>query len=110
MGTLLGIAIGIGLSAACGFRVFVPLLVMNIASLAGHLHLAYGFEWIGSYYATVAFGTATIVEVLAYYTPWLDHILDLITTPAAIIAMASSVEALPMKERSRVADFIWVEG
>jgi len=84
--TLLGIAIGIGLSAACGLRVFVPLLVMNLAVLTGHLHLSPGFEWIGSYYATVAFITATLVEVLAYYIPWLDHVLDLIASPAAIIA------------------------
>ena len=84
--TLLGIAIGIGLSAACGLRVFVPLLVMNLAVLTGHLHLSPGFEWIGSDYATVAFVTATLVEVLAYYIPWLDHVLDLIASPAAIIA------------------------
>jgi hypothetical protein len=86
METLLGIAVGIGLSAACGFRVFVPLFVMNLASLSGHLHLASGFAWIGSYYATVAFGTATVVEILGYYLPWLDHILDIVATPAAIIA------------------------
>ena len=86
METLLGIAIGIGLSAACGFRVFVPLLVMNLASLGGQLHLSSGFVWIGSYYATIAFATATIVEALGYYIPWLDHFLDIIAAPAAIIA------------------------
>ncbi len=86
METLLGITVGIGLSAACGFRVFVPLLAMNLATLSGHLHLAPGFEWIESYYATVAFGTATVVEVLAYYIPWLDNVLDLVASPAAIIA------------------------
>ena len=86
METLLGIAVGIGFSAACGFRVFVPLLVMNLASLSGHLHLGSDFAWIGSYYAMVAFGTATIVEVLGYYIPWLDHVLDIVATPAAIIA------------------------
>jgi hypothetical protein len=84
--TLVGIPIGIGLSAACGFRVFVPLLVMNLASLTGHLHLGSGFEWIGSTYATMAFGTATALEVLAYYIPWLDHILDVITSPVAVVA------------------------
>jgi len=84
--TLLGLAVGIGLSAACGFRVFVPLLAINIAALTGYLHLAPGFEWIGSYPATIAFGTATVVEILAYYIPWLDHLLDLITSPAAIVA------------------------
>jgi hypothetical protein len=86
MDTLLGIPVGIGLSAACGFRVFVPLLVMNLASLSGQLHLSSGFTWIGSYYATVAFSTATVVEVLGYYIPWLDHVLDIGATPAAIIA------------------------
>jgi len=86
METFIGITVGIGLSAACGFRVFVPLLVMNLATITGHLHLAPGFEWIGSDYATIAFGTATIVEILAYYISWLDHVLDLIASPAAIIA------------------------
>jgi hypothetical protein len=86
METILGICIGIGLSAACGFRVFVPLLVMNIATLSGHLALAPGFEWIGSYPALVAFSVATCVEIAGYYIPWVDHLLDTIATPAAIIA------------------------
>ena len=86
METLLGIAVGIGLSAACGFRVFVPLLVMNLASLTGLLHLAPGFSWVGSPYATVAFATATILEVSGYYLPWVDHLLDIFATPAAVIA------------------------
>ncbi len=84
--TFLGIAVGIGLSAACGFRVFVPLLLMNLASLSGHLHFSLEFAWIGSYHATVAFAPATVVEVLGYYVPWLDHVLDIAATPAAIIA------------------------
>ena len=86
METFLGIAIGIGLSAACGLRVFVPLLVMNLASRTGHIHLSSGFAWIGSDFATVAFATATIVEVLGYYIPWLDHALDIAASPAAVIA------------------------
>lgn len=84
--TILGICLGIGLSAACGFRVFVPLLVMNLASLSGHLHLAHGFDWIGSYPATVAFSVATALEIAGYYIPWVDHLLDTIATPAAVIA------------------------
>jgi ethanolamine utilization microcompartment shell protein EutS len=94
--TLLGITVGIGLSAACGFRVFVPLLVMNLASLTGNLHLSSGFEWIGNYYATIAFGMATIVEILAYYIPWLDHILDLIASPAAIVAGTIATASMVM--------------
>jgi hypothetical protein len=97
METFLGIAVGIGLSAACGFRVFVPLLVMNLASLTGHLHLGPGFEWIGSTYGTVAFGTATLVEILAYTIPWLDHVLDLIASPAAIVAGAIVTASMGME-------------
>jgi len=93
---LFGIAVGIGLSAACGFRVFVPLLTMNVAALTGYLQLAPGFEWIGSYPATIAFGSATIVEVLAYYIPWLDHFLDLIASPAAIVAGTIATASMVM--------------
>jgi hypothetical protein len=64
----------------------VPLLVVNLASLTGNLQLSTGFEWIGSYYCTIAFGTVALVEVLAYTLPWLDHILDAIASPAAIMA------------------------
>ena len=86
METLIAIIVGIGLSAACGFRVFVPLLVMNLASQTGYLQLSPGFEWIGGTPATIIFATATVFEILAYYIPWLDNILDTVTTPAAMIA------------------------
>lgn len=91
----LSVCLGIGLAAACGFRVFVPLLGMSIAAQAGHLQLASGFEWIGTWPALGCFATATALEVGAYYVPWLDNLLDTIATPAAIvagtIAMASAV-------------------
>ena len=82
----LALLTGIGLSAACGFRVFVPMLVVSIASHAGYLELAPGFEWIGSYPAMGAFGVATVLEIGAYYIPWLDNLLDTVATPAAVIA------------------------
>ncbi len=86
METLLSLGIGLGLSAACGFRVFVPLLFASLAAHAGYLSLAPGFEWIGTPPALYAFATATLLEVLAYYVPWLDNALDTIATPAAVIA------------------------
>src|SRR5438552_4638510 len=86
METLLSICVGIGLSAACGFRVFVPLLVMSIAAASGHLTVASGFQWIGSYPALVAFSVATLLEIAGYYIPWVDNLLDTIAIPAAIIA------------------------
>jgi hypothetical protein len=86
METLLGTAIGVGLSAACGFRVFIPLLIMNLAAISGQFRLSPEFAWIGTPYATLAFTTATIAEIIGYYIPWFDHILDIVATPAAIIA------------------------
>ena len=86
MDALLSIGIGLGLSAACGFRVFVPLLVASLAAQAGYLSLTPGFEWVGTQPALYAFGTATLLEILAYYIPWLDNALDAIATPAAVIA------------------------
>jgi len=88
MDTLLSILIGLGLSAACGFRVFVPLLVMSLASRAsvGHLDLGSGFAWIGSTPALIAFSVATGLEIAGYYIPWVDNLLDAVATPAAIVA------------------------
>jgi Domain of unknown function (DUF4126) len=83
---VLGICIGISLSAACGFRVFVPPLIVSIAALWGHLTLAPGFEWIGSYEALRAFAIATLIEVTGYYIPWVDHLLDIVATPIAVVS------------------------
>ncbi len=80
------ICLGLGLSAACGFRIFVPLLGLSIAAQAGHLNLASGFEWIDSPAALVCFSVATVLEILAYYIPWVDNALDSIATPAAVVA------------------------
>jgi hypothetical protein len=66
--------------------VFVPLLVASLAAQTGYLTLAPGFEWVGTQPALYAFATATLLEVLAYYIPWLDNMLDAIATPAAVIA------------------------
>ena len=86
MEAILSLLVGIGLSAACGFRVFVPLLIMGIAAHTGHLTLAKSFQWIGSDAALVAFTIATVLEIGAYYVPWLDNLLDSVATPAAIVA------------------------
>lgn len=86
MNELFGIFIGIGLSATCGFRVFVPLLGMSIAYHADALSFSSGFEWIGSWPATIAFAIAMVIEIAGYYIPWVDNILDTIATPAAIVA------------------------
>jgi hypothetical protein len=82
----LSIALGIGLSAACGFRVFVPFTVMSLAAFTGYLELGQGFEWIGTLPALIAFATATVLEIGAFYIPWVDNLLDAAATPTAVIA------------------------
>lgn len=85
MEIIVGILLGLGLSVAVGFRIFVPFLVMSIAAKSGMVGLGENFEWIGSTTALIVFGSATILEVLAYFIPWLDNALDSLTTPAAFI-------------------------
>ena len=86
MEILLSFCIGIGLSAACGFRVFIPFLVMNLAVRSGHATVSPDFQWITNDAAFIAFATAATLEIAAYYVPWLDNLLDTIMTPAAIAA------------------------
>jgi hypothetical protein len=81
---LTAIALGIGLSASAGFRVFIPMLVASIAARAGIFPVLEGFQWLGSWPAIICFGTATVIEILAYYIPFIDNLLDSITTPMAI--------------------------
>jgi len=81
---IVAVAIGIGLAASCGFRVFVPLLVAGIAERAGVLPLNEGFQWLATWPAIFCFGTATVFEILAYYIPVIDNLLDTITTPLAV--------------------------
>jgi hypothetical protein len=78
------VAIGIGLSASCGFRVFVPMLVASIAAKMGLFPVHEGFQWLARWPAVFCFGTATVAEILAYYIPFIDNLLDTITTPMAI--------------------------
>lgn len=85
---LLSVAVGLGLAAACGFRVFLPLFMISLTSHLGFLKLAGTFEWMSSWPALIAFGSATLLEIGAYYIPFIDNLLDSVATPAAILAGA----------------------
>ena len=96
MNEMLAIFAGVGLAAACGFRVFVPLFIASLAANTGYeTELLMNFNmqellgehhWLGSDLATITLGIATVVEIGSYYIPWLDNALDSIATPAAVIA------------------------
>ena len=82
----ISIALGVGLAAATGFRVFLPMLIMSAAAYSGHLPLSEGFAWLGTPSALIMLSVAAIVEMLAYYIPGIDNLLDSMATPAAFLA------------------------
>ncbi len=82
----LSIALGLGLAAAAGFRVFLPLLVLSVASHSGHFPLSDGFAWLSTTGALVMLTVAAFAEVLAYYIPGIDNLLDSLATPGAVAA------------------------
>lgn len=86
MEVLLSICLGLGLAAACGFRVFVPFLIMSVAAKAGHMELSPSFEWISADASLAVFAIATGLEITAYFVPWLDNLLDSMAAPTAVVA------------------------
>src|SRR5262245_8861110 len=84
--TVLSIALGIGLAATAGFRVFVPLLVLSLGAHFGAIGIGDEFGWLSSTPAIIMLAVAALLEVLAYYIPGLDHLLDSVATPAAVVA------------------------
>lgn len=107
MESLLSVALGIGLATAAGLRVFVPIFGAGLAAHFGVLDLHDSFRWLAEPPALFAFGTATVLEVVAYYVPWLDHALDVIATPTAVgagvVASAAVMVDLPPVLRWAVA-------
>jgi hypothetical protein len=83
---VLSIALGVGLAAATGFRVFVPLLVVSGAAYTGHLSLGESFAWLATPAALTMLSAAALAEILAYYIPGVDNLLDTLATPAAFVA------------------------
>jgi hypothetical protein len=83
---LLSVATGIALAAAAGFRAFVPLLAAGLAIYFGWVEPARGFDWLGEPVVLGALGIATAAEIAAYYLPGVDHVLDLLGAPVAVIA------------------------
>jgi large-conductance mechanosensitive channel len=82
----IGIFLGVGLAAAVGFRVFLPLLILSLGSYFDYIPINESWEWIGSITAVITLAIATLVEVFGYYIPWVDNILDTIAIPLATLA------------------------
>lgn len=84
--TIFSILLGIGLSASVGFRIFVPLFALSIASYYNIIPLNESWQWVSGMPALITLGIATIIEIIAYLIPWLDNILDTIAVPLAAVA------------------------
>ena len=82
---LLSLSLGLGLAAACGFRVFIPPLMMGIGSRLDLYKLEGSFVWVDDTWAIAIFAVATLLEIGGYFIPWIDNLLDAVATPAAII-------------------------
>lgn len=78
--------IGIGLAAATGFRVFLPMFAVSLASYMHWIPMSGNFEWLSGLPALITTGIATVVEILAYYIPYVDHLLDTLSVPLATVA------------------------
>ncbi len=83
---ILGAFIGIGLAAATGFRVFLPLFMVSLGSYLGWIPVNDSFEWLAGLPTLIATGIAMVVEIGAYYIPFVDHLLDTISIPLATLA------------------------
>lgn len=95
---LASVCLGISLSASCGFRIFVPLLAASIAGFNHWIILPADMQWMAGWPALICYGSAAIIEIAAYYIPFLDNVLDTIATPVAFAAgtlLASSLIPLP---------------
>ena len=82
---LLSLSLGLGLAAACGFRVFIPPLMMGVGSRLDLYNLEGSFVWVDDTWAIAIFAVATLLEIGGYFIPWIDNLLDTVATPAAII-------------------------
>ena len=83
-------SLGLGLAAASGFRVFIPPflygLFLRLDMVPISIPMTGISDWMASDIGLIVLGVAMIVEILGYYVPWIDNLLDTIASPAAIIA------------------------
>jgi len=89
------IGVALGLGAAAGLRVFVPLLIASVATKLGFITPGAGMEWLGSWWAVALFATLSLAEAIAFHVPWVDHALDAVAAPLAVVS-GTLVAAAPL--------------
>lgn len=103
MNIVLGLLLGLGLSASTGLNTFLPLLLLSAAArfhVAG-VELGTKFEWLTSDAALIALIVACILEIIGDKIPAVDHFLDAAGTflrpIAGALASASVLTGLDPK-------------
>ncbi|GAA4289462.1 DUF4126 domain-containing protein [Aestuariibaculum suncheonense] len=84
--SIISVCLGVGLAASVGFRVFLPLFTLSVAAYFNVWELNESWQWVGSSTAIITLGVATIVEIFAYFIPYVDNALDSIAVPLAALA------------------------
>ncbi|WP_373741475.1 DUF4126 domain-containing protein [Neisseria sp.] len=84
--TFVSIALGIGLAASAGFRVFLPLFALSLSAYSGLWQVNESWQWLASLPALIILGVATLVEITAYLVPYIDNLLDTLAVPLAGLA------------------------
>ena len=105
MDLLLSFFLGVGLAASAGFRVFLPLLVLGLSAHLGLLPLGEGWAWLATRPVLIALCVASVLEIIAYFLPWLDNVLD-----AAAIPLASAAGTLLVASSLTEVDPMWQWG
>ncbi len=95
METLSALCLGLVLAAACGMRVFVPLLALSLGVKTGLVSPGEQLAWVGNTPVVAGLAAAAGLEALGYLIPWVDHALDVIATPLAAVA-GTLVVAAPL--------------
>ena len=83
---LISAFIGIGLAAATGFRIFLPMFAVSLASYMGWIPQNENFQWLSGLPTLIATGIAMLLVIFADYIPFVDHLLDTISIPLATVA------------------------
>ncbi|MCY4613772.1 MAG: DUF4126 domain-containing protein [Nitrospira sp.] len=92
--TFLAILTGLGLSAACGFQVFIPPLVVGIAAQTGNLELTEGLAWLGEWPALITLSIAAVLDSIAHKVSVIDRML--VSVEAPLVAVAGTILSASM--------------
>lgn len=86
IGGLVAVSLGLGLAAASGFRVFLPPMLLSGAINIGLMNPAGNLAMLDGWGAFSLLLVAVVLEIGSYLIPWIDNLLDVVASPAAVVA------------------------